>query len=162
MLNAEFGIRHLSFSAFSIRHSALTWNTSGVRGGSRTSLARSRRQDACSAAHLCHYDFHSGNVLVERKDGSLRLSGILDFEGAIAGDPLMDIAKALYYFTAKDEPKTAGLLAGYGAIERANWRETVDLYRLYCTLEIWCWMAQIGNQGALAGLTEELRKSSSQ
>ena len=49
--------------------------------------------------HLCHYDFHSGNILAERNDGSLRLSGVLDFESAIAGDPLMDIAKALYYFT---------------------------------------------------------------
>ena len=55
--------------------------------------------EACPTPHLCHYDFHSGNILAGRNDGSLRLSGVLDFESAIAGDPLMDIAKALYYFT---------------------------------------------------------------
>ena len=115
--------------------------------------------EACSTAHLCHYDFHSGNVLAERSDGSVRLSGILDFESAIAGDPLMDIAKAFYYFTPADEPKKAGLLAGYGAIERGDWQQTLDLYRLYATLELWCWMAQIGNRKPLARLAEDLRIS---
>jgi aminoglycoside phosphotransferase (APT) family kinase protein len=115
--------------------------------------------EACRMARLCHYDFHSGNVLVERSDGSLGLSGILDFESAIAGDPLMDIAKAFYYFTPDDEPKKAGLLAGYGAIERGDRQETLDLYRLYATLELWCWMAQIGNRKPLARLAEDLRIS---
>ena len=111
--------------------------------------------------HLCHYDFHSGNILAERNDGSLRLSGVLDFESAIAGDPLMDIAKALYYFTPADEPKKAALLAGYGALDRRDWQETLDLYRLYATLELWCWMAQIGNREPLASLAEDLRTSAS-
>src|SRR4029453_1899189 len=57
--------------------------------------------DGATEPHLCHYDFHSGNVLVA-SDGAPRLSGIVDFENAIAGDPLMDIAKALYYFTPQD------------------------------------------------------------
>ncbi|WP_027575351.1 hypothetical protein [Bradyrhizobium sp. WSM1743] len=68
----------------------------------------------------------------------------------------MDIAKALYYFTPKDAPKREGLLAGYGKIERPDWQETLRLYRLYCTLELWCWMAQIGKHEALADLTREL------
>jgi aminoglycoside phosphotransferase (APT) family kinase protein len=115
--------------------------------------------DACTGARLCHYDFHSGNVLAESNDGTLRLSGILDFESAIAGDPLMDIAKALYYFTPEDEPKKAGLLAGYRALDRGDWQETLDLYRLYATLELWCWMAQIGNREPLDSLAEDLRRS---
>ena len=115
--------------------------------------------DACTGACLCHYDFHSGNVLAESNGGTLRLSGILDFESAIAGDPLMDIAKALYYFTPEDEPKKAGLLAGYRALDRGDWQETLDLYRLYATLELWCWMAQIGNREPLASLAEDLRIS---
>lgn len=115
--------------------------------------------DACATAHLCHYDFQSGNILAESKDGSLRLSGVLDFESAIAGDPLMDIAKALYYFTPEDEPKKAGLLAGYGALDRGHWQQTLDLYRLYATLELWCWMMEIGNREPLARLAEDLRIS---
>ena len=117
--------------------------------------------DACTTAHLCHYDFHSGNVLAERKDRAVHLSGILDFESAIAGDPLMDIAKALYYFTAKDESKRAGLLAGYGALDRKDWQDTLDLYRLYASLELWCWMAQIGNREPLVRLAEDLWKGAS-
>ena len=87
--------------------------------------------------------------------------GILDFESAIAGDPLMDIAKALFYFTAKDEPKKAGLLAGYGALDRKDWHETLDLYRLYASLELWCWMAQIGNREPLVRLAKDLWKGAS-
>jgi aminoglycoside phosphotransferase (APT) family kinase protein len=44
-----------------------------------------------------HNDLHAGNVLAEIAEGGVRLSGVLDFEGALAGDPLMDVAKALYY-----------------------------------------------------------------
>ncbi|WP_249147187.1 hypothetical protein [Bradyrhizobium sp. AUGA SZCCT0177] len=48
------------------------------------------------------------------------------------------------------------MLAGYGVIERPNWQETIDLYRLCCTLELWCWKAQFGMHDRLAELTREL------
>ena len=134
-----------------------------VLGGRLRAVVHERADllDACPTPHLCHYDFHSGNILAGRNDGSLRLSGVLDFESAIAGDPLMDIAKALYYFTPQDEPKKAALLMGYGALVRRDWQETLDLYRLYATLELWCWMAQIGDREPLASLAEDLRTSAS-
>jgi hypothetical protein len=72
--------------------------------------------------------------------------------------PLLDIAKALYCFTPRDASKRASLLAGYGAIDRPSWLQTLDLYRLSCTLKLWCWMAQIGKRDALAGLTDELEQ----
>ena len=117
--------------------------------------ARQHLFEAATTPRLCHYDFHAGNVLVTSQ-GAPHLTGIVDFENAASGDPLMDIAKALYYFTAEDAPKRDGLLAGYGPIERPDWQQTLDLYRLYGTLELWCWMAQIGKREALAGLTTEL------
>jgi aminoglycoside phosphotransferase (APT) family kinase protein len=134
-----------------------------IRGGDSALAERLRRNvtarqqlfDAAITPRLCHYDFHAGNVLVTSQDEP-RLSGIVDFENATSGDPLMDMAKALYYFTPKDAPKREGLLAGYGKIERPDWQETLGLYRLYCTLELWCWMAQIGRRDALADLTTEL------
>jgi aminoglycoside phosphotransferase (APT) family kinase protein len=43
---------------------------------------------ACRQAVLCHNDLHAGNLLATDTDGGLRLSGVLDFEGALAGDPL--------------------------------------------------------------------------
>ena len=118
-------------------------------------VARRHLLDAAATPRLCHYDFHAGNVLVTSQNEP-HLTGIVDFENATSGDPLMDIAKALYYFTAKDVSKRDGLLAGYGPIGRADWQETLALYRMYCALELWCWMAQIGKHEALADLTREL------
>jgi aminoglycoside phosphotransferase (APT) family kinase protein len=113
--------------------------------------------DGCASARICHYDFHPGNVLIEKKDASSYLSGILDFENAIAGDPLMDVAKTLNYAVRDDETKRVGLLAGYGPIDRPNWEEMLTLYRMYCVLELWCWMAQIGNTAPLPRLSRDLQ-----
>ncbi|GEC54871.1 aminoglycoside phosphotransferase (APT) family kinase protein [Bradyrhizobium japonicum] len=121
-------------------------------------LARSVLLDAADTPRLCHYDFHAGNVLVT-PEGQPRLTGIVDFENATAGDPLMDVAKALYYFTPKDAPKRDGLLAGYGASDRSDWEATIALYRLASTLELWCWFAQIGKMDALPKITEELERA---
>jgi len=121
--------------------------------------ARQHLFEAAVTPRLCHYDFHAGNALVTSQ-GEPHLTGIVDFESATSGDPLLDIAKALYYFTAKDAPKRDGLLAGYGTIGRPDWQQTLDLYRMYCTLELWCWMAQIGKREALADLTRELAAAS--
>ncbi|GKQ51108.1 hypothetical protein BRSPCE3_19630 [Bradyrhizobium sp. Ce-3] len=92
-------------------------------------------------------------------DGTPQLCGIVDFENATAGDPLMDIAKALYYFTPKDAARRAGLLAGYGALDRPDREATMALYRLAATLELWCWFAQIGKMDALSPITRELESA---
>jgi hypothetical protein len=39
---------------------------------------------------------------------------------------------------------------------RDHWSETLALYHLYFVLELWCWMAQIGQPQRLAGLALEL------
>jgi aminoglycoside phosphotransferase (APT) family kinase protein len=111
----------------------------------------------CSQAVLCHNDLHAGNLLATIENGELRLTGVLDFEGALAGDPLMDVAKALYYL---DEKCTRALLDGYGSLHRAHGSETLDLYHLYFVLELWCWMAQIGKKERLDRLALELEDCS--
>ena len=111
----------------------------------------------CAQAVLCHNDLHAGNLLATIGNGGLRLTGVLDFEGALAGDPLMDVAKALYYL---DKACTRALLDGYGALDREHGSETLDLYHLYFVLELWCWMAQIGRKERLANLTMELEACS--
>jgi aminoglycoside phosphotransferase (APT) family kinase protein len=85
------------------------------------------------------------------------LTGVLDFEGALAGDPLMDVAKALFYLA--DDTKAA-LLHGYGDMGRRHWSETLDLYHLYFVLELRCWMAQIGNKEPLDKLASDLERCS--
>jgi aminoglycoside phosphotransferase (APT) family kinase protein len=107
----------------------------------------------CTRPVLCHNDLHAGNLLAEFTAGSLRLTGVLDFEGALAGDPLMDVAKALYYL--RDDTKAA-LLEGYGDMGRRHWSETLALYHLYFVLELWCWLAQIGTKEPLDKLASDL------
>ena len=111
----------------------------------------------CTEAVLCHNDLHAGNLLAAVTNGSLRLTGVLDFEGALAGDPLMDVAKSLYYLDAESRQ---ALLQGYGAMDREHWSQTLDLYHLYFVLELWCWMAQIGNRQPLEKLALDLDRYS--
>jgi aminoglycoside phosphotransferase (APT) family kinase protein len=77
---------------------------------------------------LCHNNLHSENVLVTR-DGTLRVTGIVDFEAALVGDPLMDVAKALYY-ERSDNQKVAAFACWIGPMERHRWMGTSDLYHL--------------------------------
>ena len=100
---------------------------------------------------------HAGNLLARASDEKLRLTGLLDFEGALAGDPLMDVAKALFYLDAASK---RAVLEGYGATGREKWSQTLDLYHLYFIIELWCWMAQIGNRQPLDKLARELERYS--
>ncbi len=126
------------------------------RSGSQHTFQSVRTSSANAPGRwvLCHNDLHAGNVLAQITEGGVRLSGVLDFEGALAGDhPLMDVAKALYYLNA--EARNA-VLEGYGDTGRQHWSQTLDLYHLYFVLELWCWMAQIGNHQPLDKLALDL------
>jgi aminoglycoside phosphotransferase (APT) family kinase protein len=111
----------------------------------------------CTTAVLCHNDLHAGNLLARASNEELRLTGVLDFEGALAGDPLMDVAKALFYL---DTASRRALLEGYGATGREKCSQTLDLYHLYFIIELWCWMAQIGNRQSLDKLALDLERYS--
>jgi hygromycin-B 7''-O-kinase len=111
----------------------------------------------CSYPVLCHNDLHAGNLLAEITQSNVRLSGVLDFEGALAGDPLMDVAKALYYLDARARD---AVLEGYGDTGRQHRQQTLGLYHLYFMLELWCWMAQIGNEQPLDRLALDLQRCS--
>jgi len=114
--------------------------------------------DGCQQPVLCHYDYHSGNLLADRRDGTLQLTGIIDLENAIAADPLMDLAKTIAYSVRDDATKRAGLLAGYGSIDRPDWQETLRLYQFYGAIELWAWWTQIGDAARAEGIVAELER----
>ena len=87
--------------------------------------------------------------------GQVRLTGVLDFEGALAGDPLFDLAKAMFYL---DPLQKEAVLTGYGPLGRPAAQDTLALYHLYFTLELWCWFAQIGEAHRLAALQSDLER----
>lgn len=110
--------------------------------------------DGCTRPSLCHYDFHTGNVLAIGD----RLTGIVDLENAIAGDPLMDLAKTIAYSVRDDEAKRAALLAGYGPIERPDWQATLQLYQFYGAIELWAWWTQIGDRERAESIVPDLER----
>jgi aminoglycoside phosphotransferase (APT) family kinase protein len=114
--------------------------------------------DGCAEPRLCHYDFHTGNLLAAQRDGRLQLTGIVDLENAISGDPLMDLAKTLSYSVRADATKRAGLFAGYGPIERLDWEETLRLYQFYGAIELWAWWVQIGDRQRADDIVADLEK----
>jgi len=112
---------------------------------------------ACTQAVVCHNDLHAGNLFARVNRGAIQLCGVVDFEGALAGDPLMDIAKALYYLSGDAR---RALLEGYGSIGSLHEAQALNFYHLYFVLELWCWMVQIGNKQSLAALTRDLERYS--
>ncbi|WP_307845391.1 non-ribosomal peptide synthetase [Planomonospora sp. ID67723] len=110
----------------------------------------------CRTPVLCHHDFHERNVMVAERDGSWHLTGVIDMENALGGDPLMDLAKTDYFAVRDDSVRRRELLAGYGELP-ADWAVRVALYRLYHALDQWGWLATIGETDALAPITGEIR-----
>jgi len=103
-------------------------------------------------AVLCHDDFQPGNLLSERgADGELRLSGLFDFANALSGDPLSDLAKALFC-SGHEDPRSVGpLLAGYGPLDRPDAEETLWLYTLYHRLTMWTFLTRLGDPSTAEG-----------
>jgi hygromycin-B 7''-O-kinase len=112
---------------------------------------------SCKRAVLCHDDLHEWNVLVLHRHGEWLVSGVVDVENAVAGDPLLDLARTDYYAVRGNPLKHRSLLAGYGALpEQAE--ETLTLYRLYHALEIWDWFASRGNTEPLTSIADDMNE----
>lgn len=107
---------------------------------------------ACATPVLCHYDFHQGNVLVSQG----RVTGYLDVEGAIAADPLLDLARTDYYALREDAAARAAFLDGYGPLP-ADWVQRVGIYRLFHALELWEWATRTGKRADRARATTDIQ-----
>lgn len=76
-------------------------NVTAIEEGSvrRFLTERSHALAGCHGAVLCHGDLHEGNVLAARSEGTWQITGVIDVGGAIAGDPMFDLARTLYWAT---------------------------------------------------------------
>ncbi|MEH0845417.1 aminoglycoside phosphotransferase family protein [Micromonospora sp. CPCC 205711] len=89
---------------------------------------------------LLHFDGWAGNVLaVSGPDGEPRLSGLVDGERHLHGDPLMDLVSPLLFRRAEDSPDDP-FLRGYRAagapvpLDDPAVRRRLGLYRLHLYL----------------------------
>jgi Ser/Thr protein kinase RdoA (MazF antagonist) len=95
---------------------------------------------------LCHDDLQQGNVLAAYdRNGSLQLTGLIDFGNARAGDALFDLAKALFCCAHEDPRSRAPLLAGYGEINHPEPEEALWLYFLFHRVVMWCGLTRRGD-----------------
>ncbi|MFI6813446.1 amino acid adenylation domain-containing protein [Nonomuraea sp. NPDC050328] len=111
----------------------------------------------CATPVLLHHDFHERNVMVAEQDGRWELTGVIDVENALGGDPLMDLARTDYFAVRGDARRRRALLEGYGPLP-ADWAERLAFYRLYHALDQWHWLATIGEVSALEPITGEIRE----
>ncbi|MEU8300044.1 aminoglycoside phosphotransferase family protein [Micromonospora sp. NPDC048909] len=113
-------------------------------GGSDRVRALLRRHaaalDAVRRPALLHFDCWDGNVLVAPgPDGRLRLTGLVDGERFLYGDPLLDLVSPLLLRRAEDEPDHL-VLRGYRSASAepfdldAGARRRLSLYRLHLYL----------------------------
>jgi aminoglycoside phosphotransferase (APT) family kinase protein len=85
---------------------------------------------------LVHSDFGGPNLLVDRVEGHWRVSGVIDWEFAFSGPPLVDVGHMMRY-ERRGRPRvepwfSEGFLAGGGTLP-ADWRDlarAVDLMAL--------------------------------
>lgn len=107
---------------------------------------------------LCHDDFQPGNVLAARDAaGELIPTGLIDFANALAGDPLADLAKALFCSTHEDPRSVGPLLEGYGSLDHPEPEKALWLYTLYHRLTMWTFLTRLGDDPASAGPAGLLR-----
>ncbi|HZZ87996.1 MAG TPA: aminoglycoside phosphotransferase family protein [Caulobacteraceae bacterium] len=105
---------------------------------------RSAALAECATPVLCHNDFHPGNVLADQDPcGAWRISGLVDFENAVAADPLFDLAKVLDYTAHECAAGRAPLAEGYGALDRPGAHEALELYRVFHKLELLNWFKAV-------------------
>jgi Ser/Thr protein kinase RdoA (MazF antagonist) len=112
---------------------------------------------------LCHDDFHQGNVLALRDGaGDLRLSGLIDFGNARAGDRLFDLAKALFCSAHEDPRSHRPILEGYGRTDHPDMERALWLYTLFHRTSMWCWLTKLGVDATAEtgpdGLIRDLRE----
>jgi len=74
-------------------------------------VARHASEIATTTDDIVHFDFTAANILIDGR----RITGVIDWEGACAGDRAFDLATLLFY--ADDQPELSAQL----------WRRSVEL-----------------------------------
>jgi aminoglycoside phosphotransferase (APT) family kinase protein len=92
--------------------------------------------DTASAPVLVHTNIHTGNLLLEQRDGAWHVAALLDWEQALAADAAWEFA-GLWMRTAEREPLEDAFLYGYRERHppQIDLASRIHLYRLLIHLE---------------------------
>jgi aminoglycoside phosphotransferase (APT) family kinase protein len=106
---------------------------------------------------LCHNDLHEANFLAIKQRGRWHVTGVIDGGGAIAAEPLFDLARTHCWSTKGDPLKQDALVESYRPA-RPGRREALNFYRLYHALELHNRFARHDRSPTLEHLDEELAR----
>jgi aminoglycoside phosphotransferase (APT) family kinase protein len=110
---------------------------------------------------FAHDDLHPNNVLViEAADGTLALSGLIDFGNAHAADAVHDLAKCLFCAMHEAPDCRMPMLERYGAIDHPDPEGALWYYTLLHRVIMWWWLRHVGTlptADAPSGLIDDLR-----
>lgn len=110
----------------------------------------------CTTPVLLHNDFHEGNVLVDMTDDGPVVTGFVDVETAMAGDPVADFAKLDSYSIRGDQVRLRALFEGYGSTPD-QWEARQKLYQLIHGFELWVWFHITDDRRGRAQVLADLR-----
>lgn len=121
----------------------------------RDRLERNRASFALGSASLVHGDYQLKNVLVQ----GARVSGIVDFENLVAGDPVWDF-RALHFWSGQKDADLRVLRRGYGRKEPCgdDFMERLQLYELLLALEVLWWEHHFRDAAGIAAVQARLRR----
>jgi Ser/Thr protein kinase RdoA (MazF antagonist) len=94
---------------------------------------------------FAHDDLNPTNVLAQRDaTGRLRLTGLIDFGNARAGDAVSDLAKNLFNTEHELPGSSPFILEGYGPIDHPDPEGALWFYTLHHRLVMWWWLRHVG------------------
>jgi aminoglycoside phosphotransferase (APT) family kinase protein len=147
----DYARRYLNEAAeFGLLEGPLRTRLEGALDGARPLLARVTR------GVLVHSDYHYENILHDRG----RLTGILDFEWALSGDPSYDFMNAAVR-ESQIPGSEAAFLDGYRSRRSfdAEHERRLAIYRLFLCLETAVMHARRGNPSGVAPAMAEMDRS---
>jgi len=105
---------------------------------------------------LVHNDFHEGNIIAEQTPDGPVITGVIDMENTMAGDPMVDLAKTDCYSIKGNRIKLEGLFEGYGEVP-VEWKRRTRLYQVVHLFELWGFYHEIGAREEPVAIAEDIR-----
>ncbi len=120
----------------------------------RARLQRERSSFVLGAASLLHGDYQLKNVLIQ----GVEVTGIVDFETLVAGDPVADF-RALHYWSKQQHTDLDAVRRGYGDKRLFDdaFMKKLYLYEILLALAILWWEHHFQDAAGIAKVHKRLR-----
>jgi hygromycin-B 7''-O-kinase len=95
-------------------------------------------QNSPARVGLLHGEVNADHVFVTKEVGKWRVTGLLDFQAAMPGDPEHELAQAAFHCCVGEPACLRALLRGYGFADRELSRDLQRRFMAHFLLFAWC------------------------